>query len=524
MIVEPTTLAVRRSLVDQREVNILLNLLNDSSKNVRLNTLETLTHLPLPEQAWAQVAKSIRQELQETKSLEDKAALLAMGTWVPYLFDVENEARKIEEDPVERSRLLDVVKHINHQYTIRQDYDREWATSQAPGFVLFSESELLAQKSQIESQVPIVASKLSNWWIDESPQDFAIEDPVLVTLLFELATKEDHYDVRLINNLIKNLERIENFKPDLRGLFEEYLRCVNAWIRDRSSNYGEPNGRWFQLYRDDGDPYSWRSWQIAWTVSRGGLKGLISSLTIHLTANDEVHQIAALALIADSADYSLQRSAAIFGGGVRPFRSGPPIDYQVSVSHPQRLAKGYSSQILVNLYLPQFREPVLKRLREGFEHEPVEYIFGASLPKEGNVLVGLSSPDITISEPVSTTIRGGSASVAFIVKPTKECRHGKHYVKFFIQDADTKKEFVSTAFSLVVTDFAVDHVSQPFVSKLSAACLAVGSIFMFALTLFQQIDKTLGITSGTALFVVASAVLARFNYLFQRPVNQEVSN
>jgi hypothetical protein len=77
------------------------------------------------------------------------------------------------------------------------------------------------------------------------------------------------------------------------------------------------------LNRDDEDSYSWLSWQIAWTVSRGGLKGLIPALMSHLTAQDETRQIAAFALIADAADYTLQRSAAVFGGGIRPPRLDP---------------------------------------------------------------------------------------------------------------------------------------------------------------------------------------------------------
>ncbi|MBN2092237.1 toll/interleukin-1 receptor domain-containing protein [candidate division KSB1 bacterium] len=324
MILEPKKSTAWRSLIERSEVNILLNLVNDSSMNVRLNILDTLTHLPLPEMEWTQVSKLIRQELQYAKSFKDKSALIGIGTWIPDGFNVENEVRKIETNYKAQNKLLDAVKKIQYQYTIREEYDHEWDASHASGFVLFSDSELLTLKSQLTPKVPNIASKLSNWWNHERPLDFLIEDPVLITLLFELAAKDDNYDVFLINNLLGHLERIENFRPDLNGLFEEYLRCVKGWITERSSYYGVPNGRWFQLYRDDEDSYSWRSWQIAWTVSRGGLKGLISALTIHLTADDETRQMAALALIADSADYIWQRSAAIFGGGIRPPRLAPP--------------------------------------------------------------------------------------------------------------------------------------------------------------------------------------------------------
>jgi hypothetical protein len=75
--------------------------------------------------------------------------------------------------------------------------------------------------------------------------------------------------------------------------------------------------------RDAEDFYSWRTWQIAWTVSRGGLTGLILALENRLTSHVELRQLAALGLIADSADYLLQREAAIFGGGIPPFRTLP---------------------------------------------------------------------------------------------------------------------------------------------------------------------------------------------------------
>jgi hypothetical protein len=330
--------------------------------------------------------------------------------------------------------------------------------------------------------------------------------------------------IGVINNLLKKLGSIEDFRPDLCGLFEEYLRCISGWIRDRSSRYGEPNGRWFQLRRDDEDPYSWRSWQIAWTVSRGGLKGLISSLTIHLTADDETRQIAALALIADSADYVLQRSAPGFGGGQRPSRSAPhkQITFRVSVSHPKRLAKGFASPILVNLYLPQLNAEVEERLRKRFKADLSKDEFDANLPKEGEVRVGLSSPDIEFSEPAIRTLRGGDVHIEFTAKPNDKCRPGEQFVKLFIEDPGTKKEFLSRTFPLVVTDYVVDHLSQPLLSKLYAAVGVAGSISIFILTFFHKIDLTFGLPSGTALLFIISLVLARYKNLFGRPLEVEI--
>jgi hypothetical protein len=323
MIIEPKTLSARGALVEISEFNILLNLVKNSSTKVRLNTLDTLSHLPLPEQGWIRVLELIRQELQEASSFENKVSLLQIGTWIPYGFDAEVEARRIEVDSYSRAKLLDAVKEMRDYYTKREEYDRDWANSQAPGFVLFSESEQTALKSQLQSEIALTASALKHWDPLENPLDIAIENPVLSTLLFQYATKKPYYDVGLISNLLKHIERLENFRPDIYGLYAEYLECLKDWINDRSSYYGETGGRWFQLHRGDEDSFGWRSWHIAWTVSRGGLRGLISALAVHLTAYNETRQIAALALIADSADYTLQRSAAIFGGGQRPHRLDP---------------------------------------------------------------------------------------------------------------------------------------------------------------------------------------------------------
>ena len=319
MILEPKTLAARRSLVDLSEVSILFDLANDPSANVRFNALDTLTHLPLPKQGWVQVVTRIRQELQKASSFDDKAALLQLGTWVPHIFDAEDEVRKIEAGSKVQEELLAAVKSIRCYCPKREDYDREWAALQAPGFVLFTKSELLARKSQLQPEVAITASQLSGWWCSESPPDIAVDDPVLITLIFEWAAKEGYYGVGVTNNLLRYLEGIENFRPDLNGLFEEYLRC----IMDRRSRYAVPPDRWYLWERDDENGDNWRSWQIAWTVSRGGIKGLISALATHLAAHNETRQLAALALIADSADYTLQRGAAVFGGGIHPPRLDP---------------------------------------------------------------------------------------------------------------------------------------------------------------------------------------------------------
>jgi hypothetical protein len=95
MIIEPKILAARGSLIDANEVSILFDLVKNSSRNVRMNILDTLTHLPLPKPEWDRVVKLIRQELQEVESFKEQAALLEIGTWIPSGFDLENEVGRL---------------------------------------------------------------------------------------------------------------------------------------------------------------------------------------------------------------------------------------------------------------------------------------------------------------------------------------------------------------------------------------------------------------------------------------------
>jgi hypothetical protein len=536
MIIEPKTLAARGSLVDLTEVNILLNLLEDSSTNVRLNTLETLTHLPLPEEGWAQLVKLIRQELQEARSFEDRAALLEIGTWVPYIFDPENEVGRIEADSELRKELLDAVnKRTQYHYTIGEaTFDRDWAATQAPGFVLFSESELLTRKSKLQSKVSETVSKLSNWWNNESLPDIAIEDPVLITLLFEFAAKEGSYEVGLINTLLQYLQKFEDFRPDLNGLFEEYLQCVMHW----SSFYGKPLGPWFLLERDDEDGYSWRSWQIAWTVSRGGLKGLIPALEIHLTANDETRQIAALGLIADSADYTPQRHAyaALFGGGIRPPRLDPTVYYShtrmLTAAHPRRLSKGQASTFLVLIHPNRLLEVAIQRSEDllkdeaengqGIETHPYSLdVAGTDLA----VLIKLSSDDIRFDPEKAVAVRlpkpGNIRTISFGAKPKEACLPGNKLVRVSVTAKDTEEEILSKTFRVRVDDYAFDHVSRPFFTKSVTFATAVASAASVVLGLLEQIDTTTGLAAGTAFFAVAGATGFVNHILYNRPSTKD---
>jgi hypothetical protein len=134
-----------------------------------------------------------------------------------------------------------------------------------------------------------------------------------ITVLFEWIRNQSGWFIG--NNITGWIARHAQgfFRPDLSGLFNEYRRLAVetlAWSDQAPSNWSELSGA-------EGGPRA-VCWQIGWTLSRGGLPGLVPGLAGHLTADDEMEQMVAAWLIADAADYVLQPYAAQFGGGSGP--------------------------------------------------------------------------------------------------------------------------------------------------------------------------------------------------------------
>jgi hypothetical protein len=130
--------------------------------------------------------------------------------------------------------------------------------------------------------------------------------PAAITVLFERAGG----NILLANDIVGWVHGIQGqFRPDLDGLFAQYWRqAVERGLGDHFLGAGDESG-----------PRT-VCWEIGWTVSRGGLRGLVPGLAAHLSGKDRTERIAAAFLIADAADYSMQPSAPLFGGGFGPER------------------------------------------------------------------------------------------------------------------------------------------------------------------------------------------------------------
>src|SRR5262249_31561810 len=119
--------------------------------------------------------------------------------------------------------------------------------------------------------------------------------------------------------LVAQIARQPQFRPELRGLFRLYWSTLATYAKGT----GRQLGSWLLDDRNNESALCWRAWQIAWCVSRGGVADVVSGLSTSLGSSDFDECTAAIALIADAADYCVQPEAALFGGGAAPDRLAP---------------------------------------------------------------------------------------------------------------------------------------------------------------------------------------------------------
>lgn len=192
--------------------------------------------------------------------------------------------------------------------------------------------------------------------------------------------------------------------------------------------------------------------------------------------------------------------------------------FNMSISHPRLLSKRYSSPFIVNIFLPDYREEVERKLKNEFgEKELTEHMFESKLVMGLTVNIKLFSPEIKFSSEIVKELKDNLNTTNFVAKPDDACYPGTHTILLSVSDKKTGHEYESRQFSVRVVDYAFDHVSRPFVSTVSSVILGIGSLTTFTLTLLGQIDTTVGVTSGTAAGTLASLIYTRFLALYRRP-------
>ncbi len=194
-----------------------------------------------------------------------------------------------------------------------------------------------------------------------------------------------------------------------------------------------------------------------------------------------------------------------------------PKKFRISISYPKLLSKRYESSFLLHVYLPEERSQVTRNIKSEFrEQKTNEYLRPSTIKLEQKIRIRLFSPVFDFPESVTKLINNPVNKITFLGMPKDNCEPGLHKVLVSVSDADTDQEFESFTVSVKVVDFAFDHVSRPLLSRVSAIVLGIGSFLMFILTFLEQIDKTVGLTSGTTAGIFALGIYASFYNLYQR--------
>ncbi len=192
--------------------------------------------------------------------------------------------------------------------------------------------------------------------------------------------------------------------------------------------------------------------------------------------------------------------------------------FRISVSYPLCLAKRFASILIFHFYLPEYHADVQRSVRSEFKDygssETVDY--ASSVRIRQKVKIKLSNPNFSFSDSGIKIVDDSINKITFLVQPNDNCEPGSHKILVSIVDADADYELESITINVQVVDFAFDHVSRPLLSKAFAIVLGVGSFAMFILTFLEQIDKTFGLTYGTAAGVLALAIYVNFYNLYQR--------
>lgn len=190
--------------------------------------------------------------------------------------------------------------------------------------------------------------------------------------------------------------------------------------------------------------------------------------------------------------------------------------FKISVGHPKSIPKGYESSFVIQLYFEELSNSIKVKIKEIIGEDYTERVYDTELKFGQVVKIKLFSPDINFPEAIAKKLSSSVNTVIFLGKPLDTCQPREHKVVLSILDKKTDIEYQSETFSVKVVDYAFDHVSRPLFAKVSASVLGVGSFIMFILALLEQIDKTVGLTSGTATGVLAVVIYTNFYNLYQR--------
>ena len=172
---------------------------------------------------------------------------------------------------------------------------------------------------------------------------------------------------------------------------------------------------------------------------------------------------------------------------------------------------------MIQIFLAKEYVKVKSNIKLEFQDQEIsERISKSELSKGDKIRVKFFHPDFLFSDTVTKIIDHPLNKIIILGKPKDNCEPGLHKILVSIINAETEQELESFTFTANVVDYVFGKISRPLLSRVSAVILGIGSFTMFTLALLEQIDKTVGLTSGTAAGVLTIAISANFYNLYQR--------
>jgi serine/threonine protein phosphatase PrpC len=200
----------------------------------------------------------------------------------------------------------------------------------------------------------------------------------------------------------------------------------------------------------------------------------------------------------------------------------PSTPLIVTVSRPKYVPKIKEANYTAAIY-PSNLSKVVKaeiNLKMGANKKPgifeTDYQTNR-IPVDLIARVSLSSPDFEFSEPKTIQITESPIIMTYIGKPKAECSSGQHAILFTIQEEKTRLELFSEVFDVKVEDYLFGFLSRPLLSRMLSILLSLISIIMYLLTFTEQIDKSFGLTTGTAGLFLAGLVFAFLRSRYSNP-------
>jgi hypothetical protein len=339
----PTRRSRSPDVLEPAETAPLFEALGHSSGGVRTSAFEALTRLPLAPSDWIRVDAYVASVLDSSDSMSERLAVIDAAPWIPMRSVRERVARLAAEGEGEEQSHSELALAELSRAVTRRAFRREsllypsWAEGEPPGFAVYSAPRMAAARAAL--------SRLDLWRVlpepfsslyhgEQSDESTRLQVhpelvPAAVSVLFQEALATGRGIGAWCNEIVEWVETMQGvFRPHLEGLFATYARQAASFF----ARTPDPVG--FALWDDEGGPRSF-CYQIGWTVSRGGLRGLVPGLAAHLASANREERMAAAYLIADAAAYVLRWDAPVFGGGSGPGR-GPTPDMLIDDSQVGR--------------------------------------------------------------------------------------------------------------------------------------------------------------------------------------------